>query len=574
MEKITFRFYLKKYAPYYVTSVVVLTVSILLDLLQPLITEHIVDDVIIGGRLELLWKLLSGIAAMGIGRCIFQYVKEFFNDYAGAKIGKEIRNLSFQKIQSLSADFFDKNNTGELMARVRDDASRVQDVFQYVGILLVEAGIRTVIALFFMYRLNWQLSIIPTFAMAGAALVTLRMSKKLDQGFEEMAEENSVMNNVAQENIAGVRTVKAFAREKFEIEKFRKHNRKYYELNIKQSNVFVRMNPYLQMITYLLPATMLLTGGYCAIKDIITVGELTAFVQFSTNIVWPMEMLGWIMNDFSAGRASQKRLNKIFGETASIKDAADCKRLKEVRGDVRFDHVSYVTESGKSVLSDVSFTLPAGKTLGIMGATGSGKTTIINLLKRMYDSTAGTITLDGADIKKIPLDQLRTSVSSVVQDVFLFSDTISENVKLGQKKVLSDADVENALDAACAGDFVHSMKDGVSTVVGERGIGLSGGQKQRVTIARALSHHAPVLVLDDSTSALDTETEREFQKTLNGLSGMTKIIIAHRISAVRNADEIIVLDKGAVAERGTHSELLAKKGLYYETWCTQYGKTA
>ena len=574
MEKITFRFYLKKYAPYYVTSAVVLTISILLDLLQPLITEHIVDDVIIGGRIDLLWKLLSGIIAMGIGRCIFQYVKEFFNDYAGAKIGKEIRNLSFQKIQSLSADFFDKNNTGELMARVRDDASRVQDVFQYVGILLVEAGIRTVIALFFMYRLNWQLSIIPTLAMAGAAFVTMRMSKKLDQGYEEMSEENSVMNNVAQENIAGVRTVKAFAREKYEIEKFRKHNRKYYELNIKQSNIFVRMNPYLQMITYLLPATMLLTGGYCAIKDIITVGELTAFVQFSTNIVWPMEMLGWLTNDFSAGRASQKRLNKIFAENPTIKDASDCAPLPAVKGDVQFDHVSYVTESGKTVLSDISFSLPAGKTLGIMGATGSGKTTIINLLKRMYDSTDGKITLDGADIKKIPLDQLRTSVSSVVQDVFLFSDTINENVKLGQKQVLSDADVMEALQAACAGDFVQSMKDGAETVVGERGIGLSGGQKQRVTIARALSHHAPVLVLDDSTSALDTETEREFQKTLEGLTGMTKIIIAHRISAVRNADEIIVLDKGSVAERGTHKELLEKKGLYYETWCTQYGKTA
>ncbi len=573
MKKITFRFYLKKYAAYYVTSVVVLTVSILLDLLQPLITEHIVDDVIIGGRMELLWKLLSGIIAMGIGRCIFQYVKEFFNDYAGAKIGKEIRNLSFQKIQSLSADFFDKNNTGELMARVRDDATRVQDMFQYIGILLVEAGIRTVIALFFMYRLNWQLSIIPTLAMAGAAFVTMRMSKKLDQGYEEMAEENSVMNNVAQENIAGVRTVKAFAREKFEIEKFRKHNHKYYGMNIKQSNIFVRMNPFLQMITYLLPATMLLTGGYCAIKDIITVGELTAFVQFSTNIVWPMEMLGWLTNDFSAGRASQKRLNKIFEETPTIQDAADSKRLAEVRGDVCFDHVSYVTESGKSVLSDVSFSLPAGKTLGIMGATGSGKTTIINLLKRIYDSTDGRITLDGADIKKLPLDQLRTSVASVVQDVFLFSDTINENVKLGQKKTLSDADVLSALDAACAGDFVRSMKDGVGTVIGERGIGLSGGQKQRVTIARALSHHAPVLVLDDSTSALDTETEREFQKTLEGLTGMTKIIIAHRISAVRNADEIIVLEKGSVAERGTHKELLEKKGLYYETWCTQSGRT-
>lgn len=570
MEKITFKFYLRKYAPYYVVSVIVLTISILLDLLQPLITEHIVDDVIIGGQIDLLWKLLSGIIAMGIGRCIFQYIKEFFNDYAGAEIGKEIRNVTFQKIQSLSADFFDKNNTGELMSRVRDDATRVQDCFQYILILLVEAGIRTIIALFFMYRLNWKLSIIPTFAMAGAALVTVAMSKKLDDGYEEMAEENSVMNNVAQENIAGVRTVKAFAREPFEIIKFRKHNNRYYELNVKQSNVFVKYNPWLQVITYLLPAVMLLTGGYCAIKDIITIGELTAFVQFSTNIVWPMEMLGWLCNDFSAGRASQKRLNEILAEQPSIKDDDGCKELQKVEGAIRFDHVSYETESGKTIVKDICFDLPAGKTLGIMGATGSGKTTIINLMKRIYDSTDGTITLDGMDIKEMPLGQLRQSISSVVQDVFLFSDTIRENVKLGKKGVLTDEDVTAALDSACASEFVNSMKDGFNTVIGERGIGLSGGQKQRVTIARALSRHAPVLVLDDSTSALDTETEREFQKTLEELHGMTKIIIAHRISAVRNADEIIVLEKGSIAERGTHKELLEKKGLYYETWCTQY----
>lgn len=570
MRRITFGYYLKKYAPYYIISVIVLALSTLLDLLTPLITEHIVDDVIVGGRVDMLLKLLSGIAAMGIGRCIFQYTKEFLNDYAGARIGKEIRDTTFQKIQSLSADFFDKNNTGELMARVRDDTTRVQDIFQYVGILIVEVAIRTALALFFMYRLDWQLSIIPTIAMAGALVIALTMEKKLDTLFEELSEENSVLNNVAQENIAGIRTVKAFAREPFEILKFRKHNRRYYDLNVNLSEVFVKYNPLLQLITYLLPATMLLTGGALAIQGRITVGVLTAFVQYSTNIVWPMEMLGWLANAFASGTASMKRINKIMDELPTIKDEDKPAVLPKIRGDITFDHVSYKTESGKDVLKDINFTIPAGKTLGIMGATGSGKTTIINLLKRIYDVTDGTITLDGTDIKTMSLEQLRTSIASVVQDIFLFSDSISDNVKLGQKHILPDEAVARALKEACADDFVTGMKEGADTIIGERGVGLSGGQKQRITIARALSRNAPVLVLDDSTSALDTETEQIFQRTLSRLHGMTKIIIAHRISAVKLADEIIVLDKGTIAERGTHQELLDKHGLYYETWCTQY----
>lgn len=570
MKRITFGYYLKKYAPHYIISVIVLALSTLLDLLTPLITEHIVDDVIVGGRVDLLLKLLSGIAAMGIGRCIFQYTKEFLNDYAGARIGKEIRDTTFQKIQSLSADFFDKNNTGELMARVRDDTTRVQDIFQYVGILIVEVAIRTAIALFFMFRLNWQLSIIPTIAMAGALVVALTMEKKLDNLFEELSEENSVLNNVAQENIAGIRTVKAFAREPFEILKFRKHNRRYYDLNVNLSEVFVKYNPVLQLITYLLPATMLLTGGALAIKGSITVGVLTAFVQYSTNIVWPMEMLGWLANAFASGTASMKRINKIMDELPTITDEEKPAVLPKIRGDITFDHVSYKTESGKDVLKDINFTIPAGKTLGIMGATGSGKTTVINLLKRIYDVTDGTIRLDDTDIKTMSLEQLRTSIASVVQDIFLFSDSIKDNVKLGQKHLLPDEAVTQSLKEACADDFVSGMKEGVDTIIGERGVGLSGGQKQRITIARALSRNAPVLVLDDSTSALDTETEQAFQRTLSRLHGMTKIIIAHRISAVKKADEIIVLDKGTIAERGTHQELLDKHGLYYETWCTQY----
>ena len=349
-----------------------------------------------------------------------------------------------------------------------------------------------------------------------------------------------------------------------------------------------------------------------------SVGELIAFTQYVGGMIWPMEMLGWLTNGFSSAKASVKRLNKIYAELPDITEnselakntAGDDAELADamfsqfdIAGDISFEHVTYspVVECSRSecientaesdnnvvsirpsnysttgktetrkILDDVSFDIKAGQTLGIMGSTGSGKTTIINLLKRMYDVTDGSIKLDGIDIRELPLPTLRRAISCVMQDIFLFSDTIDGNIRLGARESITTAEVRSALNQSHSAEFVDKMEEKENTVIGERGVGLSGGQKQRITIARALARKTPVLVLDDSTSALDTETEQEIQGVLAELSGMTKIIIAHRISAVRKADKIIVLDKGRVAECGTHEELLALGGLYKETYDSQY----
>lgn len=563
--------YIWEYKWHYLFAIIALIISVSLDMLSPMLTMHIIDDVIVGGELTLLPWLLGGILMVGVGRCIFQYCKEYTFDKVGSKIASDMRLELFDHIQSLSCNYFDKTNTGELMARVKDDIDRIWDTLSYVGMLIIEVIFHTAIVLFCMYNLNAPLAIIPTLAMILCGFIAIKMENKLGDVYEAISEENATLNTVAEENLAGVRTVKAFAREKFEIKKFLSHNKRYYDLNMQQSKIFVKYYPCFQIITKLLPMTILLLGGRLVMKDVITLGALGAFIEYSNNIVWPMEMLGWLSNSLSAGIASNKKINKIYEQKPAITESANPVILDHVEGKIEFSHVSFHKEDMHEILHNISFTVEPGKTIGIMGATGAGKTSVVQLLQRLYDATDGVIRLDGVDIRDLTFDQLRGSISLVMQDVFLFSDTITENVKLGKRDIVDLEAVRKAALAAQASSFIEKMDNTYDTVIGERGVGLSGGQKQRISIARALAKNAPILVMDDSTSALDMETEHEIQKTLHDLNHTTKLIIAHRISAVRHADEIIVLENGSIHERGTHEELMQKHGLYYATYLSQYG---
>lgn len=563
--------YIFEYKLHYLFAIASMVISVSLDLLSPQLTKRIIDDVIVGGNTAKLMPLLLGILAIGTGRCIFQYAKEYTFDYTASHIGTSMRRNLFRHIQTLSSDFFDKNSVGELMSRVKDDIDRIWDGLGFVGMLLIEVAIHTSIVLFCMYSLNWKLALLPTVCMVIAASIAIVMERKLGVVYEAISEENATLNRVAEENLAGVRTVKSFAREKFEIKKFFSHNKRYYELNVQQSQIFVTYYPYLSMITRLLPLVILLLGGMLVIREEITLGTLGAFVEYSMNIVWPMEMLGWLSNGLSSAVASNRRIKKIYEQTPSIIQKEEPIVLEQVHGGITFSHVSFHKEDMHEILHDISFTVQPGKTIGIMGATGAGKTSIIHLLQRMYDSTEGTIYLDGVDIKDLSLKQLRSSMSFVMQDIFLFSDTITDNVKLGKRNSLDMMTIRKASMDAQANSFIEQMDRQYDTIIGERGVGLSGGQKQRITIARALAKQNPILILDDSTSALDMETEHLIQDTLLKMEHTTKIIIGHRISAVSHADEIIVLENGSIAERGTHHTLLAKKGLYYETYVSQYG---
>lgn len=566
--------YIIKHLPAYLLAVLSLIISTSLDMLSPQLTKQIIDDVIGNNHISALKGILLGILLIGIGRFIFGYVKEYFFDVTGAKIAADIRTDIFHHIQNLSADFFDKTGTGEIMSRIKDDVDRIWDGLTYVSMLTIEVFIHTGLILFCMYRMNWKLALIPTICMILCAALAIFLEKKLGKIYEDISEENAELNTVAEENLTGVRTVKAFAREKYEIGKFLSHNKRYYDLNMKQSRIFVKYHPLFSLVSRLLPLMVILAGGYIYIfvdtAEGFSLGSLGAFIQYSTNIVWPMEMLGWLTNSLSSAIASSKKIKKLYQEKPTIEESENPVIIDHVKGKISFDHVSFVRDD-REILSDITFCVEPGKTLGIMGATGSGKTSIIHLLQRLYDSTKGSIYLDDIDIHTLSLKQLRGSISPVMQDVFLFSDTIDENVRLGKKKQLSAQTVQQAAIAAQAGSFIERLDEGYDTVIGERGVGLSGGQKQRISIARALAKENPILIMDDSTSALDMETEHEIQQTLKGLPDITKIIIAHRISAVRHAQEIIFLQDGHIAERGSHDELLKKRGLYYETYKAQYG---
>lgn len=579
--------FVRRYTVGYLIAFLAMVFSTLLDMVFPIVMQHIVDDVLIARNMQIFKFLLLAVLAVGIGRFLCQYIKEFLCDFCGSKIASEVRINLFQKIQSLSANFFDGINSGELMSRVKDDVDRIWDISAYMGILIAEVIVRVVSTVYFMVKINWVLAIFPIIGMFCSGAIAVFMEKKLDCLYGNLAQKNSELNNTAAENLAGVRTVKAFAREGFEIAKFHKHNQKYYELNIDLSRVFVKYNPLIQVIARSMNVLIMLLGGLMVIKGNpfgknLTVGELMALFSYVANMIWPMEMLGWLTNGLSSAKASVKRINKIYAEHPAIQDSSliesspiedDLKSAlftaDDLCGDISFENVSY-SSGEQQVLKNVTFDIKAGQTLGIMGSTGSGKTTIINLLKRMYDVTSGCIKIDGIDIRDLPLPVLRRSIACVMQDIFLFSDTIDGNIRLGSKETMTTQQVRLALEQSHSAEFVNKMEYKEQTVIGERGVGLSGGQKQRITIARALARKTPVLVLDDSTSALDTETEQEIQGVLAELSGMTKIIIAHRISAVRKADKIIVLDKGQIVEEGTHEQLLAKNGLYKETYDSQY----
>ncbi len=560
--------YAAKYKLLFLIPNLAMIVFIGLDLLNPIISRRIIDDAIIGGEYSILTKLLFLLVAITVGKAVAGYIREFMFDYAGSKAVKDIRKDLFDHIQSMPFEFFDKTNTGEIMSRTTEDVNNIWQVIGFTFGFLMEQALFFVVGIIMMLITEWRLALVCLALIPFIGYYAINLEKKIGEAYDKISDQNAVLNTTAQENIAGVRLVKAFGREKHEISKFFKENEKNYALNIGRAKIVGDYYPKIEFLTNIVMLLVVCVGGYMVIQKHMTIGDLFAFNWYVTMIVWPMRHMGFMTNNIAQCSASAKKIFAIMDIEPGIKSPENPIKLRRAAGELGFQKVSLKYEQS-NVLKDINFHVKAGETLAIMGATGSGKSSISNLIGRFYDVSEGSITLDGIDIKRMDLRELRRNISVVMQDTFLFSDTIEENIRFGAVDA-TEEEIIAAAKAACVHDFVAGLERGYKTVIGERGVGLSGGQKQRIAIARALLKNSRLLVLDDATSALDMETEYQLQRALKGIKGLTKIIIAHRISAVKEANEIILLDRGTVVERGTHQSLLWKKGRYYEIYRQQY----
>lgn len=560
---------MKRYWWLYLLGLTAMAGGIYLDMHNPIITGRIIDEVIEAGDKTGFKTLILMLVGITVGRAVFGYFKELCFDYAGVSITTNLRQRIFDHIQGLSYNFFDSKNTGELMARIKEDAEKISHSTSFGIMLVVEASVSLVIASVLMFRISPILSLMAFITMPVIAAIALSLEKNIGKTFENISEQNAMLNTTAQENIAGVRLVKAFAREKYEIQKFLERNEGYYKLNFEQSRVWSMFYPRIEFISGILPIMVIAFGGALVIGEDLSIGTLIMFSEYMNMVIWPMRNIGWLSNVMAEALASIKKIDSVLVCHSEIVNKENGIKVEEMEGKVEFSHVSLEVQ-GTKILDDISFTIEPNKTLAIMGSTGSGKSSIINVMTRFFDHTEGSIKIDGNEIKEYDLYNLRSHISVVMQEVFLFSDTIEENILFGVKETTNHEKMLQSSMSAQAHEFIDRMDDNYQTVIGEKGIGLSGGQKQRISIARALAKKANILIFDDSTSALDMETEYKIQHEIEKLENMTKIIIAHRISAVKKADEIIILENGRIIERGSHDELIRLKGKYYQTYQEQY----
>ena len=562
-----------KYVLRHKVSLIIGSLSMILiigvDLCVPYLQKIFLDEGITGGDTTVIIPIIVAFLLISIVKAMLGYLKEYLYDITSSEVHAELKKDIFNHIQGLEFKYFDEMNTGELMTRIGEDAENIWQTIGFGLRLFVENILYFVLSTIILFYLNWKLALACVVIMIPIGFIAIKLEKKFGECYGKISDKTAEINTTAQENIAGVRLVKAFAREKHEVTKFLKINRSYYDLNIQQAKVVGKYFPPIEFLTNISLVIMIILGGYFVINEEITLGVLVAFSGYIWNLIWPMRMLGYLTDILSRNSASAKKIFAIIDRESKVVSKKDGYEPKSIKGEIEFKNVTF-KYNDIDVLKDINLIVPSGSTVAIMGTTGSGKSTLINLIGRYYDVYKGEVLVDKVNVKDYNLNRLRSHMSIVPQDTFLFSDSIMNNIKFSSDKA-SEEDVINICQAACCLDFIGNLEEGFNSEIGERGLGLSGGQKQRIAIARALLRDASLLILDDSTSALDTETEQTLLTNLNNREKTcTTFIIAHRISAVKNADIIIYIEDGQIKEKGNHKELLQKKGAYYDIYCEQF----
>ncbi|MDY4604973.1 ABC transporter ATP-binding protein [Clostridium tertium] len=562
--------YLKKYNFKYLFALLLVLFTSAINMVNPFISGRIVDKVLGENQTNLLIPLILTMIAIVVFKGFITYAYQMILEKISQRILFKIRTDLYEKLLELDVNFYSKVKTGDLMASMTGDTDAIRHFVAWVVYNILSSVTTFAFAIISMIYVNATLTIFMLFVSPLIGFFTFKMSKEISPTFHNIREAYSRLNSVVQENISGNRVVRAFGRETFEIDKFNIENKNYRDRNLDTIKVTRKYIPKLEFLSNSLSVVMILVGGVLVVTNKITLGELVIFNSLLWALNNPMRMCGYLINDTQRFIASSAKIIELLRTESNIKNNEETINLNKFKGDISFKNVSLDID-GRRVINNVSFEVKAGQTIGLVGHTGAGKSLIIDLLSRFYDATEGEIFIDGINIKDMDLDILRGNVAIAMQDIFLFSDTVKDNIAFSNPRA-SFPEVKRIAKKAQAHDFIKRLDEGYETIIGERGVGLSGGQKQRVSLARAMMKNASIFVLDDVTSAVDMETEKKIQHELKNMEEKkTTFIIAHRISSLKQADLILVLDNGEIVERGNHNELVKKDGYYSSIFYTQYG---